>query len=153
MLPCSAVTHDATADLTRDVREVVAESVAYAVCSRFGLDLTLRSVDQCDGNPMPGVAFRAGRPYTDLFLTARTDEAGIVAFDIAGLPLNGTLRVIEELPSGTARFVAYCVDEAGAPLRIAYEDFPQNVPPIGVADVSVDHAGDVRCDLYTVPMP
>jgi hypothetical protein len=32
--------------MTRDVREVVAESVAYAVCSRFGLDLSLRSVDE-----------------------------------------------------------------------------------------------------------
>ena len=34
-----------------------------------------------------------------------------------------------------ARFVASCVNETGAPLRIAYEDLPQNVPPIGVADV------------------
>jgi hypothetical protein len=29
--------------MPRGTREVVAESVAYAVCSRFGLDLSLRS--------------------------------------------------------------------------------------------------------------
>jgi predicted Zn-dependent protease len=39
-----AVTHDAMTSQPRDVREVVAESVAYAVCSRLGLDLSLRSV-------------------------------------------------------------------------------------------------------------
>jgi hypothetical protein len=44
-----AVTHDACAGMTRDVSEVVAESVAYAVCSRFGLDLSLRSVDYVAG--------------------------------------------------------------------------------------------------------
>ena len=44
-----AVTHDAFAGMPRDVREVVAESVAYAVCSRFGLDLSLRSVDDIAG--------------------------------------------------------------------------------------------------------
>ena len=38
-----AITHEATVGLSRDVQEVVAESVAYAVCSRFGLDLALRS--------------------------------------------------------------------------------------------------------------
>jgi antirestriction protein ArdC len=43
------VTHDAAAAMTRDVREVVAESVAYAVCSRFGLDLSLRAVDDVAG--------------------------------------------------------------------------------------------------------
>lgn len=35
--------------MTRDVREVVAESVAYVVCSQFGLDLALRSVDYVAG--------------------------------------------------------------------------------------------------------
>jgi hypothetical protein len=109
------------------------------------------SADECDDAPMPGVAFRAGRPYTDFFLTARTDAAGIVAFEFAGLPYRGTLRVIEELPPGTARFVANCVDAAGTPLAITYEDFPENVPPIGVADVSVGDTGDVRCDWYNVP--
>jgi len=44
-----AVTHDACAGMPRDVREVVAESVAYAVCSRFSLDLSLRSVDYVAG--------------------------------------------------------------------------------------------------------
>jgi hypothetical protein len=44
-----AVTHEACAGLTRDVCAVVAESVAYAVCSRFGLDLSLRSVDDVAG--------------------------------------------------------------------------------------------------------
>jgi hypothetical protein len=44
-----AVTHDACAGMPRDVREVVAESVAYTVCSRFGLDLSLRSVDYVAG--------------------------------------------------------------------------------------------------------
>lgn len=36
------VTHDACAKLARDRREVVAESVAYAVGSHFGLDMALR---------------------------------------------------------------------------------------------------------------
>ena len=31
-----AVTHDACAGMPRDVCEVIVESVAYAVCSRFG---------------------------------------------------------------------------------------------------------------------
>src|SRR3954447_13884913 len=44
-----AVTHEACAGMPRDVREVVAESVAYAVCSRSGLDLSLRSVDYVAG--------------------------------------------------------------------------------------------------------
>jgi hypothetical protein len=44
-----AVTHEASAALPRGVREVVAESVAYAVCSRFGLDLSLRSVGYVAG--------------------------------------------------------------------------------------------------------
>jgi hypothetical protein len=35
--------------MPRDVCEVIAESVAYAVCSRFGLDMTLRSVDYVAG--------------------------------------------------------------------------------------------------------
>jgi antirestriction protein ArdC len=44
-----AVTHEASAAMPRGTREVVAESVAYAVCSRFGLDLSLRSVDYVAG--------------------------------------------------------------------------------------------------------
>jgi hypothetical protein len=48
------------ATMTRDIREVVAESVAYAVCSRFGLDLSLRSVDYVAGWLDDPAAFRAG---------------------------------------------------------------------------------------------
>jgi hypothetical protein len=44
-----AVTHDACARMPRDVCDVVAESVASAVCSRFGLDTSLRSVDDVAG--------------------------------------------------------------------------------------------------------
>ena len=55
-----AVTHDACAEKPRDVCEVVAESVAYAVCSRFGLDLSLRSVDYAAGWMDDPDAFRVG---------------------------------------------------------------------------------------------
>lgn len=41
-------------------REVIAESVAYAVCSLFGLDMTLRSVDYVAGWLDDPEAFRAG---------------------------------------------------------------------------------------------
>jgi hypothetical protein len=102
----------------------------------------------CDGLQMSGVAFRAGRPFTDFVLTGRTDEAGMVAFAIAGLPSEGILRVIEELPPRTERFLAACVDEAGAPLAITYENLPQNVPPIAAAYITVGDTGDVRCDWY-----
>lgn len=102
----------------------------------------------CESLPMSGVAFRAGRPFTDFVLTGRTDEAGKVAFDIAGLPSDGTIRVIEELPPRTERFLASCVDEAGAPLAITYENLPQNVPPIAAAYVTVGDTGDVRCEWY-----
>src|SRR5215203_2153000 len=54
------VTHDACVGMPRDVREVVAESVAYAVCSRFGLDLSLRSVDYAAGWMDDPDAFRVG---------------------------------------------------------------------------------------------
>src|SRR5215207_10548503 len=55
-----AVTHDACAEMSRDVSEVVAESVAYAVCSRFGLDLSLRSVEYVAGWLDDPEAFRVG---------------------------------------------------------------------------------------------
>jgi hypothetical protein len=55
-----AVTHDTCAGMPRDVREVVAESVAYAVCSRFGLDLSLRSVDDVADWLDDSEAFRVG---------------------------------------------------------------------------------------------
>ena len=54
------VMHDASAQMPRDVRKVVAESVASAVCSRFGLDLSLRSVDYVAGWLDDPEAFRVG---------------------------------------------------------------------------------------------
>jgi hypothetical protein len=109
------------------------------------------SADECDHAPMPGVTFRVGRPYTDFVITARTDDEGLVVFDIADLPLRGTIRVIEETPPGTARVVPYCVDDAGAPVPISDEPFPDNDPPIAAALVTVGDAGDIRCDWYNVP--
>src|SRR5687767_11507882 len=55
-----AVTHDACAGMPRDVCEVVAKSVASTVCSRFGLDLSLRSVDYVAGWLDDPEAFRTG---------------------------------------------------------------------------------------------
>jgi hypothetical protein len=51
--------------MTRDVCEVVAESVAYAVCSRFGLDLSLHSVDYVAGWLDDPEAFRVGMAAID----------------------------------------------------------------------------------------
>jgi hypothetical protein len=109
------------------------------------------SADECDDAPVHGVTFRVGRPYTDFVITARTDDAGVVMFDIADLPYRGTVRIIEELPPGTARVVAYCVDDAGAPVTVTDEPFPDNDPPIAAALVTVGDAGDIRCDWYNVP--
>ena len=47
------MTPEAYAGMPREVREVVAESVAYAVCSRFRLDLSLRSGDDVTGLGAP----------------------------------------------------------------------------------------------------
>lgn len=44
-----AVTHEASAAMPRGAREAVTESVAYAVCSRFGLGLSLRSAGYVAG--------------------------------------------------------------------------------------------------------
>jgi hypothetical protein len=44
-----AETQGACIETPRHVREVIAESVSYAVCSRFGLDLALRSVAYVSG--------------------------------------------------------------------------------------------------------
>ncbi|MCD6031965.1 MAG: hypothetical protein K0S78_4147, partial [Thermomicrobiales bacterium] len=55
-----AVTHDACSGMPRDVREFVAASVAYAGCSQFGLDLSLRSVDDDAGWLDDQEAFRVG---------------------------------------------------------------------------------------------
>ena len=108
------------------------------------------SADECDDSPMPDVTFRVGRPFTDFVVAGRTDDAGVVVFDIADLPLRGTIRVIEELPPGTARVVPYCVDDAGTPVTISHEPFPNNLPPIAAALVTVGDAGDIRCDRYSV---
>ncbi len=108
------------------------------------------AADECDDAPMPGVGFRVGRPSTDFFVTASTDAAGLVAFDITDLPLRGTIRLIEELPPQTARIVVYCVDEGGAPVPLTYVVADGNVPPIMVADLAVGESGDVACDWYNV---
>ncbi len=108
------------------------------------------SADECDHSPMPGVVFRVGRPSTDFFLTALTDATGLVSFDMTGLPLQGTIRVIEEEPPQTARIVVFCVDEAGTPLPVTYVPMHGNVPPVMVADIAVGESGDIACDWYHV---
>ena len=108
------------------------------------------SADECGDSPMPDVTFRVGRPNTDLVITARTDDMGMVAFDIADLPLRGTIRVVEELPAGTARVIPCCADDAGAPLTIIDESFPDNDPPIAAALITVGETGNVHCDWYNV---
>jgi hypothetical protein len=109
------------------------------------------SADECDTSPVTGVPFRVGRPFTEAFTDyVPTDDEGLVAFEFDGLPLDGTLRVIEQIPANTERFVVYCVDGAGDPLSIAYPDDVGN-PDLGVADVAVGEAGDVACDWYNVP--
>jgi hypothetical protein len=55
-----AVTHDACAGMPQNVCEAAAESVAYAVCSRFGIDMALRSVDYVAGWLDDPEAFRVG---------------------------------------------------------------------------------------------
>lgn len=109
------------------------------------------SADQCDANPITGAPFRVGRPYTEAFYEdVPTDANGLVTFEIAGLPLDGTLRIIETLPAGAERFVTYCVDSSGVPLPISYPADVGN-PALGVADVAVGDVGDVACDWYNVP--
>jgi hypothetical protein len=110
------------------------------------------AADECDDAPMPGVPFRAGRPFTDFYMAASTDAAGLVAFDITGLPVNGTIRVIQETPPRTARIVVYCVDQAGAPLQHTYVPMHGNVPPVMVADVAVGETGNAYCDWYNVAL-
>jgi hypothetical protein len=110
------------------------------------------SVDECDEIRVRDVTFRVGRPYTVLVITGRTDSDGIVACDITGLPYRGMIRFIEELPFGTARVGASCVDEAEIPLPITDEPFPENDPPISAALVAARESGDVRCDWYNIPV-
>lgn len=109
------------------------------------------SADECDDNPIIGVPFRVGRPFTEAFYEdVPTNSQGLVSFEIGGLPLNGILRIIEQLPAGTERYVAYCVNEAGDPLGISYPDDVGNAA-LGVADVAVGEIGDIACDWYNVP--
>lgn len=55
-----ALTYDAAAGMAREVHELIAESVAYIVCSQFGLDLSLRSADYVAHWLDDPAAFRAG---------------------------------------------------------------------------------------------
>jgi hypothetical protein len=109
------------------------------------------SADECDGSPMADVTFRVGRPYTDFVITGRTDIEGLVVFEIADLPFRGTIRIIEELPAGTDRTLASCVDDAGTPITVSDEPFPDHEPPIAAALVTVGDTGDIRCDWYNIP--
>jgi hypothetical protein len=101
---------------------------------------------------MPDVTFRVGRPCTDFVFTGRAEIEGIKAFEIADLPYRGMIRIIEELPLGTARVGASCINEAGTPLTITDEPFPENDPPLSAALVAARETGDVRCDWYNVPV-
>ena len=82
-----AVTHDACAGMRRDVQEVVAESVAYAVCSRFGLDLSLRSVDYVAGWLDDPEAFRVG------MAAIHDGAAGLIDAIEAAMPDAGELEL------------------------------------------------------------
>ena len=79
-----AVTQEAVASLSREVREVVAESVAYAVGTHYGLDLALRSTHYVASWLDDADAFKAG-------MAAIHDGAAtlIAALDamLAGVPL------------------------------------------------------------------
>jgi hypothetical protein len=110
------------------------------------------SADECDANPVSGVPFRIGLPFTDAFTDyVATDDEGLVIFDIDDVAFDGTLRVIESVPSGTEEFVAYCVDESNTALGITYVDYSERNPDIGVVDMAVGTTGDIRCDWYNVP--
>ena len=108
------------------------------------------SADECDDTPMAAVNFRVGRPYTDFVITARTDDDGLVVFDITDLPYHGTIRVVEDLPPGIAGAVAFCVDDAGTPLALTEEPSPDNDPPITAALITVGETRNVHCDWYNV---
>lgn len=111
------------------------------------------SADECDADPVAGVPFRVGRPFSEAFTDyVTTGDDGQVVLRFDGLPANGALRVIGSLPIGTARFVAYCLDDAGTPLEVSYPGDVGN-PHLGVADVAVGSASDVLCDWYLVPQP
>lgn len=110
------------------------------------------SADECDGNPMAGVQFQVGQPFTDAFSGfVPTDVEGVVSFDINGLSLNGSLRIVESRPAGMERVVAYCVDAAGDPLSISYAGYSESNPSLGLVDVAVGGVGDVFCNWYNAP--
>lgn len=111
------------------------------------------SADECDDNPVAGVLFTVGRPNSDaVYESVPTDAGGIVAFEFDGLQReDGVLSIIEQAPAGTERFAVYCVDPAGVPLDIAYEDAPVGSPSTGMVNVTVGGEGDVACDWYNVP--
>lgn len=112
------------------------------------------SADECDADPVAGVPFRVGRPSPDAFYEyAPTDSEGLVVFEIDGLPFDGTLRIIEELPADSERFVVYCVDDSGEALGITYVDNTVSNPALGVVDIAVGETGDIACDWYNVPLP
>lgn len=139
-VPLGTANHDADRTLTIYKAECPAGYVGDA------------SAEECDANPVSGVPFRIGLPFTDAFTDfVATDNEGLVVFDIDDVALDGTLRVIESVPSDTERFVVYCVDESNATLSITYVDYPESSPDIGVVDVAVGTTGNILCDWYNVP--
>lgn len=110
------------------------------------------SNDECDGNPVPGVPFRIGRPNSEAFTNfMSTGDDGLVTFEFDSLARDGTLRVIEELPAETERFVVYCVNEDGEAIDVSYVDYATSRPGIGVVDLAVGSEESVLCDWYNVP--
>jgi hypothetical protein len=86
-----AVTRDAMTSQPRGVREMVAESLAYAVCSGFGVDLSLRSVDNIAGWGHPQghdpEAFRVGMAAIHDGAAALIDAIEAAMTDTAELEL------------------------------------------------------------------
>jgi antirestriction protein ArdC len=82
-----AVTAEATAGSNRGTCEVIAESVAYAVCTRFGLDLELRSAHYVATWLDDAETFRAGMAAIHAAAASLIDalEAELTAPDV--LPL------------------------------------------------------------------
>lgn len=108
------------------------------------------SADECDDSPISGVPFQIAIPFTEAITDpVLTDEEGLVSLPFEGMPMDGTLRVIESLPPGTERFVVYCVDDMGTELAVTYDSTSN--PGLGVADIAVGDANAVFCDWYHVP--
>jgi hypothetical protein len=79
------VTHETSAGFSRDIREVIAESISFAVCSRFGLDLSLCSavyvtgwLDDPDGLKAGMAAIHDGAASLIDAIEALLPEAGEV---------------------------------------------------------------------------